>query len=57
LQTSYLCSIVRNLLATKESDLVDLDHFVPKFDGQQQERKQFDAAAHEKQMAAMFGNK
>ncbi len=31
LQTSYLCSIVLNLLAKKKGDLLDLDSFVPKF--------------------------
>jgi len=57
LQTSYLCAIVRNLVATRESELVDLDHFVPDFGTGYKKTKQFDAAAHESQMAAMFGNK
>ena len=55
LQTSYLCSIVRNLVATKEADLVDLDHFVPTFSTQPKRPARFDAAAHEAKMSAMFG--
>ena len=31
LQTSYLCSIVLNLLAKNKSDLLELDAFVPEF--------------------------
>ncbi len=56
LQTSFICSIVRNLVATKQGDLVDLDHFVPKFGKVANRPKKFDAAAHEAQMAAMFRN-
>ncbi len=31
LQTSYLCSIVLNLLAKNKGDLLELDAFVPQF--------------------------
>ena len=54
LQTSYICSIVRNLLATKESDILDLDYFVPSFTDKKKRPPRFDAKAHEAQMAAMF---
>lgn len=56
LQTSYLCAIVRNLVATKQTDLVNLDHYVPTFKARSDRPVQFDAAAHEAKMAAMFGN-
>ena len=56
LQTSYLCSIVRNLVATKQTELVKMDHFVPSFGTAGKRPEQFDAAAHEAKMAAMFGN-
>ncbi len=54
LQTSYICAIVRNLLATKESELIDLDYFVPTFTEKQKRPPRFDAKAHEAKMAAMF---
>ena len=54
LQTSFICSIVRNLLASKESEILPLDHFVPEFSSTKK-RKRFDAAKSEKEMEALFG--
>lgn len=32
LQTSYICSVISNLLATKKSEMVEFDYYVPKYD-------------------------
>lgn len=32
LQTSYICSVISNLLATKKSEMVDFDYYVPKYE-------------------------
>ena len=55
MQTSFICSIVRNLVASKESEVVPLDYYVPEFSSTKKKPKRFDAAASEKEMAAMFG--
>jgi hypothetical protein len=41
LQTSYLCSIVMNLLAKSKNDALELDAFVPDF-GKKQQKRAFD---------------
>lgn len=42
LQTSYLCSIVLNLLAKNKNDLLELDDFVPKFGKKRRQKKVID---------------
>lgn len=32
MQTSYICSVISNLLATKKSEMVDFDYYVPKYE-------------------------
>ena len=50
LQTSYLCSIVLNLLAKNKNDLLELDDFVPKF-GKKRRRKKREKGRVQKTLA------
>jgi len=54
LQTSFICSMINNVVSTKASDSVDLDYFLPKF-AQAQKAKTIDIKTDEQQMKARFG--
>tara|TARA_B100000686_G_scaffold20180_2_gene18496 strand:- start:1601 stop:1849 length:249 start_codon:yes stop_codon:yes gene_type:complete len=52
LQTSYICSVASNMLATKQNELLDLDTFVPKvMDEVTKPKNELD----EGQLAALYG--
>jgi len=54
LQTSYVCSMINNVVASKASDSVDLDYFLPSYAKRQRENKIIDTGQDEAEMAARF---
>jgi hypothetical protein len=60
LQTSHICSVISNLLASKKSELIDFDYFVPKYDlgGEGKQTKnngELSIAEQEKMLEMMYG--
>jgi hypothetical protein len=53
MQTSYICSMMVNILASSRADQVNLDHFLPEF--AQQKPQKMTVADDEAEMAALFG--
>lgn len=54
LQTSYVCSMINNVVASKASDSVDLDYFLPAYAKRQREKQIIDTVQDEAEMAARF---
>jgi hypothetical protein len=55
LQTSYVCSMINNVVASKASDSVELDYFLPAYARGQGEKKVIDINQDEAEMLARFG--
>ena len=57
MQTSFICAVASNLLASKRSELVDLDHYVPKFGSDAKKpRRRVGIGEDEAAMAAAYGD-
>lgn len=53
LQTSYVCAMINNVVATKQSDSVDLDFFMPSF--AKEKKRAISVNQDEMEMMARFG--
>jgi len=56
MQTSFICAVASNLLASKKSELVDLDHYLPKFGTEDKPpRRRVGIGEDEAAMRAVYG--